>query len=197
MNVRYLRSLRFILPGIILCILGACAHEATPENDSGGIQVSQEYPRYWQVDGKPIILLGATDDDNLFQWTGHKLSDHLESLVNAGGNYIRNTMSSRDSGNVQPFQRLDNGQYDLTKWNDEYWNRFENLLKETASRDIIVQVEFWAYHDLFDEFWAISPWNPLNNVNYDTVQISLASAYENNFETAHDFFFSIPDFNND
>jgi len=64
------------------------------------------------------MLLGGTCEDNLFQIDG--LESHLDDLVAAGGNYFRNTMSDRDAGNVYAFARLDDGRYDLHRWNDAY-----------------------------------------------------------------------------
>ena len=66
-----------------------------------GIQVSQEFPQYWEYIGEPLMLLGGSDEDNLFQLSG--LQEQLDLLVSVGGNYVRNTMSSRDSGNVWAF----------------------------------------------------------------------------------------------
>ena len=51
-------------------------------------------PFYWQYKGAPILLLGATDDDNLFQWTGKALANQLDTLKSCGGNYVRNVMSA-------------------------------------------------------------------------------------------------------
>ena len=73
---------------------------------------------YWSYRDKPVLMLGGTDDDNLFQWPEKMLIPQLDRLAAAGGNVIRNTMSDRnDKGfEVYPFQRLDNGKYDLNKW---------------------------------------------------------------------------------
>ena len=95
------------------------------------------------------MLLGASSDDNLFQWPAEMLIPHLDSMKRVGANYVRNTMSDRlDRGfELYPFVRLDNGKYDLDKLNDEYYDRFEFFLQEADKRDIIVQIEVW---DRFD-----------------------------------------------
>jgi len=94
-----------------------------------GIEIYSQNPFYWTHNGKPVLLLGASGDDNLFQWAGadfgDRLTEHLDSLVSVGGNYVRNTMSSRydacdgynDDHMAYPFKRLPSGKYDLSEWN--------------------------------------------------------------------------------
>ncbi|HCO95129.1 MAG TPA: hypothetical protein DIU00_14450 [Phycisphaerales bacterium] len=144
-----------------------------------GIQVYSENPFYWSRDGKPVLLLGGSGDDNLFQWAGaefgDKLSKHLDLLVSVGGNYVRNTMSSRydavngynDTHMAYPFKKLASGKYDLDQWNDDYWTRLDTFLKETYARTIFVQLELWdLWATIGKEPWSKQPWNPDNNVNY-------------------------------
>ena len=104
----------------------------------GRIDIYEANPRYWQYQGRPVLLLGGSKDDNLFQIPD--LREHLDLLQSVGGNYVRNTMSARnDKGfEVQAFRKLDNGKHDLEQWNDEYWQRFENLLALAEERDIVL-----------------------------------------------------------
>lgn len=137
------------------------------------IDIYPENPAYWIYDEKPVLLIGGSDDDNLFQHP--QLKQQLDILRAVGGNYIRNTMSSRnDRGwEVQAFKQLPDGKFDLNQWNPEYWNRFENMLKWTQERDIIVQIEVWATFDYYREYWAANPYNPKNNVNYTSKETGL------------------------
>ncbi|MCP4169300.1 MAG: hypothetical protein GY758_00835, partial [Fuerstiella sp.] len=111
------QSYQYTLAVIVLVLThihGVCAIEPWRQN-----------PWYWSHDDKPVLLLGGSDDDNLFQWPREKLIPQLDRIVAAGGNVIRNTMSDRqDSGfEVYPFLQLENGKYDLSQWNPEYWQR--------------------------------------------------------------------------
>jgi len=38
--------------------------------DGAGIEIYTKHPAYWQYDGKPVMLLGGTDDEALFHWAG-------------------------------------------------------------------------------------------------------------------------------
>ena len=151
---------------------------------------------YWSYHDTPLLLLGASDDDNLFQWSEAPLLAQLDQLVNAGGNVIRNTMSDRKSdGNfeVYPFHQQPDGKYDLNQTNSEYWNRFERLLSETAARGIIVQIEIWDRFDYSKSHWDIHPYNPANNINYTTGESGLAESYPDEADAnTQPFFFTTP-----
>ncbi|MFO7957785.1 MAG: hypothetical protein R6X33_11885 [Candidatus Brocadiia bacterium] len=126
------------------------------------IQPCKQAPWYWQYKGKPVLLLGGSDEDNLFQWTGERLTSHLDRLVECGGNYLRNTMSDRDEGDVYPFDRKGES-YWLHLFNREYMDRLEFFLRETQKREIIVQLTLWDQHDFSGTQWDSHPWNPRHN----------------------------------
>lgn len=162
-----------------------------PLSETEPIRPAPDAPSYWAYDGAPVLLLGGSKQDNLFQ--SPNLDEHVDSLAAAGGNYIRNTMSSRDSGNVWPFHQLDDGRYDLERLNDEYFRRFERLLQTAHERDIIVQLELWDRFDYARSPWQDNPFRPANNVNYDTTESGLANAYEKHpYTNQNPFFRSIP-----
>ena len=138
------------------------------------------------------MLLGGTDDDNLFQMDD--LEAHLDALSEAGGNYIRNTMSDRDEGNEYAFEQLENGKFDLNQWNEEYWNRFARLLQLTHERDIIVQIEVFDRFDYSRSNWPPHPYNPKNNINYTQEESGLALEYPNHpGANEQPFFFTTPE----
>jgi hypothetical protein len=166
--------------------------------------------RYWQYRGRPVLLIGGSKDDNLFQRPD--LQQHLDEIQAAGGNYIRNTMSDRrtvpnslDAGSteavgfeVYPFRKLASGKYDLNQWNDEYWTRFTNLLRWTQQRDIIVQIEVWDRFDYTDhrgfDAWRKHPYNPANNINYTSAESGFATEYAQQHPSRDQqpFFHTIP-----
>ncbi len=154
-----------------------------------------ENPFYWQYKGKPVLLLGASDDDNLFQWPAELLKAQLDTMQVAGANYVRNTMSDRqDRGfELYPYLRLPNGKFDLDQWNPEYWERFDRFLAWTAARDIIVQIEVWDRFDYSRKEWPPHPYNPVNNVNYSHEESGLAAEYPKHpGQNEQPFFYTTP-----
>ena len=164
-------------------------------SDGSWVQPWKGNPWYWQYKEKPVLLLGASNDDNLFQWPEDILISHLDSMRNIGANYVRNTMSDRkDRGfELYAFLQLEDGKYDLDQWNEEYWNRFDFFLKETAKREIIVQIEVWDRFDFWDKYWLPHPFNPANNVNYTSILSGLELIYPlHPASNVQPFFFTTP-----
>lgn len=172
----------------------ATERNANNDNEQPEISVSKDHPGYWQYKGETIMLLGGTVEDNLFQIGD--LDNHLDLLQSVGGNYVRNTMSSRDSGNVWPFHQQEDGLFDLNRWNEEYWNRFNNFLDACEARDIIVQLEVWATFDFYRDNWLVNPFNPKNNVNYNERRSKLPLEVNSHpIFTENPFFRSVPNVN--
>jgi len=167
----------------------------TKRHSDNRIQPWTENPWFWQYQGEPVMLLGASSDDNLFQWPAGMLVPHLDSMKMVGANYVRNTMSDRKDRKFElyPFKKLETGKYDLNQWNDEYWQRFEFFLKETAKRDIIVQIEVWDRFDYSQDNWSPHPYNPKNNINYSGEESGLADEYPDHpGQNRQPFFFTTP-----
>jgi len=175
-----------------IIILTSCQNTGTTD---ASIQPWTENNWYWQYKGKPIMLLGASSDDNLFQWPSDLLIPHLDSMELAGANYVRNTMSDRQDRPFEeyPFRMFVDGKYDLTQWNEVYWERFDRFLKETAKRNIIVQIEVWDRFDYTRDNWPPHPYHPDNNFNYTAEESGLEIDYPDHpGQNKQPFFFTTP-----
>ena len=217
MNIKAIWNRQLIINAIAIFV-GSSAAGAAAE----GIRIDPDNPRYWNYKNERVLLIGGSVEDNLFQING--LEEHLDLLVASGGNYVRNTMSSRDEGNVWPFlqgfatdgrpvddlsstERLKDPlgswsvhddsvypKYDLNAFNDTYWKRFEAFLALTQERGIIVQLEIWDRFDYGRDPWLVNPFNPVNNINYNSGRSRLMPAYpEHPGENRSMFFRSVPE----
>lgn len=160
------------------------------------VTISKENPRYWALDGRTQPLIGGSVEDNLFQIPN--LREHLDLLKASGGNYIRCTMSSRDEGDAWPFfPDPKTGKYDLNRWNPEYWRRFSELMRLTAERGIVVQIEVWDRFDFAREPWQLNPFNPKNNTILTEANSKLKTEYkEHPGRRETPFFRSVPTLEN-
>ena len=166
-----------------------------------GIKVYAANPAYWEYKGQPVVLIGGSDDDNLFQWKRSDLKDQLDLLQSIGGNYVRCVISCRDNKGfeVWPYQKTGN-LYDLDQWNPTFWDRFSDFLSLTYGRDIIVQIELWATWDFYSsgQHWNKNPYNPKNNSNYTSGKSGLPEKinfepWQTNYPVKyHPFFWTVP-----
>lgn len=182
-------KLLFLFFCIFFFVFDLNAKEKSP------IQPWSQNAWYWQYNDEPILLLGASSDDNLFQWPEEMLEAHLDSMRMVGANYVRNTMSDREDRGFElyPYKKLKNGKFDLNQWNKKYWQRFEFFLKETAKRNIIVQIEVWDRFDYSTIYWPPHPYNPKNNVNYSEIESGLKLEYPDHpGHNKQPFFFTTP-----
>ena len=181
-----------ILPGASCKNTGVSDYE-----NQKGIAIYAENPFYWSYDGSPVLLIGGTVEDNIFQI--NDLEAHLDQLKSAGGNYIRCTLSSRDEGNSKPFLKNDQGQFDLNKPNPDYWDKLKQLLEISKRKDIIVQIEIWATYDFYwgELNWADNPFNPGRNTNYSSVESQLPDSVNYPAQSkVNPFFESVPELSN-
>ncbi|CAN5464316.1 hypothetical protein BH23VER1_BH23VER1_08930 [soil metagenome] len=188
----------FAPAGRLALTLFVAAIASADAADTDRIRPYMENPYYWQYQGKPVLLLGGSWQDNLFNHPVG-LQEHLDRLKSVGGNYVRNTMSHRNTGNVFAYAQRD-GKFDLGQWNDEFWERFENFLKLTRERDIIVQLEIWDPWDHYVDHqslggWSKHPFNPVNNVNYTAEESRLPTQVDHEPRgepTEHAYFRTVP-----
>ena len=185
---------RLVSALIIFVFFYTAAQETKAQEDiemeKNRIQIYSENPRYWQYKGEPVLLIGGSVEDNLFQIPN--LKDHLALLKSVGGNYVRSTMSWVDEGDVPPFKKVGD-LYDLNQWNGEFWNRFRNFITWTHEMDIIVQIEVWATFNYYREPWDANPFNPKNNGNYTAEETGLPTRVNSHpVATENNFFWSVP-----
>jgi hypothetical protein len=207
--IPYFNSSNCTISILLFLLLSVSCNDNSNRNttDDERLQPYYENPYYWQYKGKPILLIAGTDYQNFFQRPD--LVEHLGLLKSSGGNYIRNTMASReifaDHRDLWPYEAVEATEdsliniYDLTKWNDVYWDNFENMLSETAGRDMIVEVTIWERHDFYrtrdQAGWVRQPHNPANNINY-TAEESGFPEDDSVTDPGHPFFATVPELDN-
>lgn len=176
------RLLTLSLSGLLL----AATPATTWAEASSSIRPSSANPWYWEYQGEPIVLIGGSHRDNLFQWTGQQLVDHLDLLVSVGGNYLRNTLSDRNPGDIYAFRQVGDTRYDLEQWNPEYWDRLAFFLAETHRRGIIIQISLWDQFDISGGNWNRHPWVPAQNVNYGPEVLDSKEGFFGSVEAGND-----------
>lgn len=179
---------------VAMALVGVSTHGDAPDVATRNAMCLRPFPGnpyYWQYKGMPHILIGGSVEDNLFQID--ELEAHLDELHASGGNYIRNTLSSRDEGNLWMFAQGEDGKYNLDVLNDAYYARLKRLLDLCLERDIVVQYELWDRFDYSREQWHGNPFRPVNNINYTVASSGLKNEYPRHpGSNDNPFFRSVP-----
>lgn len=76
-----MRQHRLLFCCLTALLLAPCPGPAAEPS----LQPWTENPWYWSDNGRPVLLLGGSDDDNLFQWPEADLVAQLDRLAAAGG----------------------------------------------------------------------------------------------------------------
>jgi len=181
---------------LILSLLNNPDKLTAQVSNQNGIEIYPENAHYWMYNGEPVLLIGGSNNDNLFQ--DPMVKQEVKLLKSVGGNYLRCVMSARDEGDAKPYLKNENGKYDLERFNPEYWDRFKHFLEVTAENDVIVQIELWATYDFYSRTstiidgktaWERNPFNPANNINYSESESGLYALFRSNgYEIINPFF---------
>jgi hypothetical protein len=152
------------------------------------LRLHPENPRYFLFRGKPTVVITSGEHYGALLNLDFDYRRYFEALagdrlngtrifsgtyVETGGNFdiASNTLDPAKGRLITPWARstvdgyADGGaKFDLTRFDDAYVARLRDVLKEASARGIIVElVLFCPLYE--DSMWAVSPMNPVNNVN--------------------------------
>ena len=152
------------------------------------IALHPENPHYFLYKNKPAILVTSGEHYGAVLNLDFNYNKYLDELHSEGLNMTRtfsgvyceqpgafnitnNTLAPVSMKYITPWARSEtpgykNGgnKFDLSKWDEKYFERLKDFLSEAAKRNIIVEFAlFCPFYE--DGMWAISPMHPSNNVN--------------------------------
>lgn len=161
-------------------------------NDAGAcIKPWSENPQYWEYKSKPILLSGGFNHGHNPFIDGSTLDTvnvddlgliiaQIDEMVEAGGNVLRCVL---DPGSAvvkgfDSYKKDPSGKFNLNYPEGEYWTRLSTFITEAEKREVIVELEIWDRFDWQGKNWELSPFNPLNNINYTVNNTNLTDTYE-------------------
>ena len=152
--------------------------------------------RYLEYHGSPVVLITSAEHYGAVINAEFDFRKYLSELETEGFNYTRiftgtylepvenifgitkNTLAPLPGKYVSPWS-LSKGIYDLNKFNNAYFDRLKDFIREAGRRNIIVEVTLFSsiYHD---NAWKLSPFYFKNNCNkLDSIPLSLANTLFN------------------
>jgi hypothetical protein len=152
------------------------------------VSLHPENPHYFLYNNKPAVLITSGEhygallnlDFNYTKYLDELQSDGLNMTRTFSGVYCEqpgafnirnNTLAPVSLKYLTPWVRSEtpgykNGgnKFDLTKWDEKYFERLKDLLQQAAERGVVV--EFTLFCPFYEDgMWLISPMHPSNNIN--------------------------------
>lgn len=153
----------------------------------GPIQLHPKNQHYFLYKGKPLALISSAEHYGAVLNLNFDYVSYLETLAADGMNYTRiftgtyfeiegesfgiqnNTLAPEKDKIITPWALVISDlsgevKYDLSTWNEVYFERLRDFIAVAADHDIIVEVTLFSsiYRD---KHWDICPQNPVNNIN--------------------------------
>lgn len=173
-------ALRFALAAVVLAATVVPASAAP-------LGVHPKNPRYLVFRGKATVLVGSGEHYGAVVNADFDQRRYLDTLAADGLNQIRvftgsyyerqgafgigaNTLAPGPGRAVVPWARVstpgaaDGGaRFDLSRWDDRYFERLRSLVAEAGKRGIVVEVVLFSSY--YGDGWPYSPFHAANNVN--------------------------------
>lgn len=152
------------------------------------LALNRDNPHYLQFRDKPILLITSAEhygavlnaDFDYVKYLDELAACELNHTRLFSGAYVepqgafniaRNTLAPASGKFMAPWARSDrpgyaNGgnKFDLTRWDERYFERLKDFLAQADKRGIIVEVNLFC--PMYEEGqWKLSPLNVANNVN--------------------------------
>jgi hypothetical protein len=183
-----LRCLRTALI-IWACLLALpTARVLSEEPSSAFLQLHPDNPHYFQWHQRPTILVTSGEHYGAVLNLDFDYVAYLDELQRHGLNHTRtfsgvyresssdfgiteNTLAPQPNRFISPWARSDQpgyhaggNRFDLTRWDDAYFERLKDFLRQAAKRGVIVELTLFCpmYND---NMWNDCPMQAGNNVN--------------------------------
>jgi hypothetical protein len=152
------------------------------------ISLHPENPHYFLFRGKPTVLVTSAEHYGAVLNQEFRFGPYLDELRARGFNLTRvftgayvedptsfnienNTLAPKPGRFLCPWARSSTpgyaggwNRFDLERWDEEYFRRLKEFLRQADRRGIVVEaVLFCPYYE--EKQWALSPLNAANNVN--------------------------------
>lgn len=161
--------MKLLLPALLAAVVSAQPVRLLPEN-----------PHYFQISGKPAVLITSGEhygavlnsEFGYVRYLNTLRADRLNLTRVFSGSYREvpgnfkiagNTLAPVEGKYLAPWLQQ-NGKFDLTKWDERYFQRLKDFMTQAARRGVVV--EFVLFCPLYeDSMWNVSPMNARNNSN--------------------------------
>jgi hypothetical protein len=189
----------------LLLVLSASGYAQSSPSQSNPIRLHPENPHYFLFRGKPTVLITSGEHYGAVLNPDFDYVPYLNALQTKGFNLTRvfngtyyeeeksipqignqNTLAPRPGRYLAPWARSTKpgfygggNKFDLDQWDEAYFNRLKDFVREAGKRGIVVELTlFSSTHDA--QHWVPSLFQGRNNIN------GIGATYTNFFNSLFD-----------
>jgi hypothetical protein len=176
------------IPRLILSALALASLAATTGWCGEPVRVHPKNPRYFEWRGKPFVVISSGEHYGAVLNLDFDNIRYLDALQRDGMNYTRvftgayvepagafgitrNNLAPARGRFLAPWARSDTpgyalggNKFDFDRWDPNHLARLKAYLSAAAERGIVVELTLFS-STYGDKQWAVSPFNPANNVS--------------------------------
>lgn len=183
----FINSVRYLMLFVAVLAIGQSANSQADEKTTP-LKLHPDNPHYFLFCGKPTIIITSGEHYGAVVNREFDYLKYLDELAVHGlnntrtfsGAYVeqqgafniaKNTLAPAAGKFIAPWARSDiagyaggGNKFDLTKWDEEYFQRLKDFVAQAGKRGVIVEMNlFCPFYE--DPQWKLSPFNEANNVN--------------------------------
>jgi len=172
---------------VVLAVLSLSIAAVMPAR-AEPLRLHPENPHYFLWRGKPAVLVTSAEHYGAVINLDFDFAKYLKTLESERMNHTRiwagayveptgafniasNTLAPSPGKFICPWARSDQpgytgggNKFDLTKWDEKYFKRLHDFMKEANKRGVVVEMNLFC--PMYEEsMWKLSPQNAINNVN--------------------------------
>ncbi|MDF9797166.1 hypothetical protein OKW21_002429 [Catalinimonas alkaloidigena] len=186
----------------IIVIIIQFAMQYVHAQNTNTFQLHPENPHYFLYLNEASIIVGSAEhygavinmDFDYEKYLNTLGKEQLNNTRLFTGAYVekqgdfgiqKNTLAPAEERLILPWKRsseagyaLGGNKFDLSQWDDAYFQRLTNFMKLAAENEVIVEVTLFSAH--YGNGWSYSAFNPQNNINQTSdVRSALVNTLEN------------------
>jgi hypothetical protein len=190
---------RILLAGAAVMGMLLAAASTVSSAPAKALAAHPENPHYLIFRGQPVVLISSGEHYGAVLNLDFDYRPYLDELRSHRLNHTRlfsgtyrevsssfgiteNTLAPKPNRYLAPWARsgtpgyFDGGnKFDLTRWDEDYFRRLKDFIRQAGRRDIVVEISLFC--PLYDEgLWRANPMNATNNIN-SVGQCALGEVY--------------------
>lgn len=119
--------------------------------------------------GEPLLAFGPHFEHMFFD--DYDVEGWTKWAVAHGMNHCRTRLYHAYYTDIGPFKRMEDGRFDLTRWDDSFWERFHRICSHLQENGVIVHMLIWPQGSGGTWWQGDGYYLPENNVHPETAFI--------------------------